>query len=46
MHTHTHTHTHTAAATALHKNNKRVSFIRDSAPKLNIETVLLKELAG
>jgi hypothetical protein len=41
-----HTHTHTHKQTAPHKNNKRVSFTTDSAPKLNIQTVLLKELVA
>jgi hypothetical protein len=44
MHARAYTHTHTQ--TVLHKNNKTVSFMTDSAPKLNIQTVLLKELAA
>lgn len=31
---------------ALHKNIKRVSFVTDSTPKLNIQTVFLKELVA
>jgi len=37
---------HTHIQIALHKNIKRISFVTDSTPKLNVQTVFLKELVA